>query len=122
MWIVTDGKPSRLIAVNRHLRLYARCHETEDLMTASCQALKEAKDPVDCCRGLTYTILSLTLISLQVCKNQPIILHEVYLDAHGRTTRLVKHAMFLPHEIFGSLYATNHFDLIWPGAAEVPCQ
>ena len=45
---------------------------------------------------------------------------KVYHDAHGRTTRPVKHHMFLPHEIIGSLYDSNHFDLVYPGAEAAP--
>ena len=46
-------------------------------------------------------------------------LYEVYEDAHGVTTRVVKHHMFLPHEIFASLHKAERWDTLYADEDDV---
>lgn len=42
-----------------------------------------------------------------------------YQDARGPATRNIDHHMFLPHEIFASLHATSHSDLLYESTQQV---
>ena len=50
---------------------------------------------------------------LHLCPHQRFPLTARYNDAHGPATRQVKHAMLLPHEIFATLHAANHSELLY---------